>query len=146
MRRTIMAAFKMRPRPRKPTEPQTITFEVGGFVTLGYFLECVEQFKTENPDRSPREIMLNIEEKDWGCPRWTIVLEAPPQSQAAYEKKLEEYKIEFKAYKMWQKAHEKEIDKHKIKAKKATAKRKLKRTQERLKKEMAAIEAKLEKV
>ncbi len=138
-----MSSFKMRPRPKKPTEPRTETFEVGCHVTLGYLLECVEKFKTENPDRSDREIMLCTEETDWHG--WTIMLEVPPQSQREYEAKLQAYKIEVKAYKMWQGKHEVEIDKHKIKEKKAAAKRKLKRTQERLAKEMAAIEAKLEK-
>jgi hypothetical protein len=137
-------AFKMRARPKKPTQPRTITFEVGCYVTLGYFNECVEKFKTENPDRSEREIMLAIEDTDWDH-NTAIVLSAPPQSQRDYEAKVDAYKIELKAYKMWQGSHEVEIDKHKVKEKKAAKKRKLKRTQERLVKEMAAIEAKLEK-
>jgi hypothetical protein len=134
----------MRPRPKKPSEPATITFEVGCYVTLGYMLECIEKFKVENPDRSEREIMLAIEDTNWGENN-TIVLSAPPQSHAAYEVDLAAYKLDLKAYQSWQKSHEKEIDKWKVAEKKKVAKRKLKRTQERLTKEMAAIEAKLEK-
>jgi hypothetical protein len=139
-----MSRFKMRPRPKKPTEPRTITFEVGCYVTLGYMLECVEKFKAENPDRSEREIMLAIEDTSWGEDN-TIVLNAPPQSQRDYEAKLEEYKLELKAYKSWQKSHEKEIDKWKAAEKKRAAKRKLTRTLERLNNEIEKVEAKLVK-
>ncbi len=139
-----MSKFKMRPRPKKPTEPRTITFEVGCYVTLGYMLECIEKFKTENPDRSEREIMLTIDDTNWGENN-TIVLSAPPQSQRDYEAKLEAYKLDLKAYKSWQKSHEKEINKWKLAEKKKAAKRKLKRSQDRLVKELAVVEAKLEK-
>jgi hypothetical protein len=137
--------FKMRPRPKKPSEPRTITFQVGSYVTLGYMNECVEKFKAENPDRSEREIMLSVETMECWREDYTIILSAPPQSQRNYEAKLNEYKLELKAYKSWQKAHEKEIDKHKIKEKKAAAKRRLNRTLERLSKEIEKVEAKLVK-
>jgi hypothetical protein len=144
MRRIKMTTFKMRNRPKKPIEPRTISFEVGCMVTLGYFQECVEKFKTENPDRSEREIMVVIEDTDWGHNN-SIHLSAPPESQRDYETKKEEYKLELKAYKMWQGAHEKEIDIHKVKQKKRAARTKLLRSQERLNKELAKVQAKLEK-
>ena len=140
-----MSSFKMRTRPKKPTQPQTITFEVGSCVTLEYLLEHVEKFKAENPDRSPKEIMLEIEETDWHDRRANILLSVPPQSQKSYEAKVEAYKLDVKAYKSWQKGHEKEIDLWKVAEKKKAAKRKLKWTQKRLNKELAAVEVKLGK-
>jgi hypothetical protein len=138
-----MSKFVMKKRPKKPTKPRTISYEVGNYVTLGYMKECIEKFKTENPDRSEREIMLNIEETYWGG--FTICLEAPPESQRGYEAKLEEYKIQLKEYKVWQEAHPEQITKYRENQKKKAAKTKLERTKERLAKEMAAVEAKLEK-
>ncbi len=57
-----MAEFKMRNRPKKPTAPKHITFEVGDDVTFGYMLECIEKFKSENPDRNPRDMMVEVDE------------------------------------------------------------------------------------
>ncbi len=138
-----MSKFKMRPRPKKPTKPRHVTFEVGAHVTLGYLHECVEKFKTENPGRSEQEIILSIEEGDYSC--YSIYLNAPPESHRGYEKKLEAYQIELKSYKMWQGKYEVEIGRCRAAEKKKVAKRKLKRTEDRLIKEMAAVKAKLEK-
>ena len=142
-RRIKMSKFVMKQRPKKPTEPRTVRYEVGNYVTLGYMQECIEKFKTENPDRSEREIMLNVEETYWHG-GFSIYLEAPPQSQRDYEAKLEAYKIELKQYKGWQQAHTEQITKYRENKKKRAAKTKLQRTKERLEKEMAAVEAKLE--
>jgi hypothetical protein len=138
-----MSKFKMRTRPKKPSEPASVSYEVGDHVSVGYLLECIEKFKAENPGRSEREITLEIEH-EWHD-GYGIYLVAPPETYRAYEKKLAEYKLDLKAYQSWQKAHPKEIEKHKAAQKKATAKRKLARTKDRLVKEMAAVEAKLEK-
>ncbi len=138
-----MSKFEMRPRPKRPTLPRHVTFEVGGYVTLGYLHECVEKFKTENPGRSEQEIMLSIENEDYCDSR--IYLNAPPESHRGYEKKLEAYQIELKSYKMWKGKYEVEIGKCKAVEKKKVAKRKLKRTEDRLIKEMEAVKAKLEK-
>ncbi len=138
-----MSSFKMRNRPKKPTEPKTISFEVGKYVALEYLLECVEKFKEEHPDRNPKEILVTVEETAWAG--MSVFLEAPPRSQREYEAKQEAYKLELKAYKSWQDGHAPEIQKHKAVKKKATAKTKLKRTQERLNKELAAVEVKLGK-
>ncbi len=144
-----MSKFEMRPRPRKPTQPKHVTFEVGSRVTLGYLHECVEKFKTENPGRSEQEIMLSIEQEGYSCDSIysydSIYLNAPPESHRGYEKKLEAYQIELKSYKMWQGKYEVEIGRCRAAEKKKVAKRKLKRTEDRLIKEMAAVKAKLEK-
>jgi hypothetical protein len=138
-----MSSFKMRPRPKKPTEPRPISYEIGDSVTVGYLLECVEKLKLENPDRSDNQIRLQIEH-EWHD-GYGIYLVAPPVAYRVYEEKLAAYKLDLKAYQSWQKAHPKEIEKEKAKQKKATAKRKLKRIEDRLNKELDAVKAKLEK-
>ena len=139
-----MSKFVMKNRPKKPSEPRTITMEVGNYTTLGYFLECVEKFKTENPDRSEREIMLSIEDTDWGD-RETITLNVGPEGQKEYEAKKEKYLLDFGIYRTWMHTHKKEIAKWKAAEKNRVAKRKLVRTQDRLTKELAGVKAKLEK-
>ena len=74
-----------------------------------------------------------------------IFLTVPPPSQKDYEKKHLAYKINLKAYKAWQGANKTQIDKHKVAEKKARAKRKLRRSMERLTKELEGVEAKLAK-
>ena len=136
-----MATFKMRNRPKKPTEPEHVSFEVGNYVTVGYMLECIEKFKTENPDRTPRDMMVEGESCEYEGTR--VFLTAPPQSQTSYEATLMTYKVELKAYQMWQQKHKKEIEKAKVVKKKETAARKLERTQVRLKKELEEVEKRI---
>jgi hypothetical protein len=137
-----MSKFVMKNRPKKPTEPRTIYFEVGDYVTLGYFTECVEKFKAENPDRSPKQIMLSVEE---GYEGYVLQLEATPQSQMDYEATLQTYKVELQAYESWRVKHKKEIEKWKAAGKKVIAKRKLEKRMVRLAKELEEVEAKLVK-
>ena len=138
-----MSKFEMKSRPKKPTEPQHINYKVGNYVTVGYMLECIEKFKTENPDHTPRDMM--VEAYDDSYDGTYMVLTGPPPSQSDYVKKHLAYKIELKAYQMWQKANKPQIDKHKAVKKKATAKRKLLHSMERLTKELETVEAKLAK-
>ncbi len=138
-----MSKFVMKNRPKKPTEPRSVQYEVGNLVSLGYLNECVEKFKTENPGLIESGISLEVEQ-NW-FEGWYIFLTAPPESYNIYEKKLMAYKVELKAYQMWQKKHKTQIVKAKATEKKATAKRKLMRTMERLNKELEATESKLAK-
>ncbi len=138
-----MAKFKMKNRPKKPTPPEHVSFEVGNYVTVGWMLECIEKFKIEHPDRTPREMMVETESCDYEGTR--MFLTAPPQSQTTYEAMLMTYKVELKAYQMWQQKHKKEIEKAKAVKKKETVKRKLERTKERLEKEMTEVNHKLAK-
>ncbi|KKL23674.1 hypothetical protein LCGC14_2422990, partial [marine sediment metagenome] len=136
-----MAKFKMKNRPKKPTDPQHVSFEVGNYVTVGYMLECIEKFKTEHPDRTPREMMVEGESCEYEGTR--MFLTAPPQSQTTYAGMLQLYKVELKAYQMWQQKHKREIEKAKVVKKKETAMRKLERTKLRLEKEMTEVNHKL---
>ena len=95
-----MAKFKKRNRPKKPTEPQHVSYKVGNYVTVGYLLECIEKFKAENPDPTDREMMVEAEHCDYTGS--TMFLTAPAPSWTAYEASLQTYKIELKAYKAWQ--------------------------------------------
>ena len=138
-----MAKFKMRNRPKKPAKPEETTKNVGNYVTLGYLLECVEKFKIENPGRTDREIMFETQECNHTGSR--IVLTAPPRSFSIYEDDLETHHIELKSYKAWQVQYKTQIATHKAAEKKATDKRKLLRTMERLNKELEGVESKLAK-
>ena len=113
-------------------------------MTVGHMLECIEKFKTENPDRTPKEMMVEGEYCEYDGTR--MFLTASPQSQIFYEAELMTYKVELKAYQMWQQKHKKEIEKAKAVKKKETAMRKLERTKERLEKEMTEVNHKLAKV
>lgn len=136
-----MSKFVMQHKPKRPSEPRTVNMEIGGYVTLGYLLECVEKFKVENPDRSEREIMFSVEDNTWDGN--TIYINAPPQTMKAYEAQMQTYKVDLKAYQMWQKKHPKEIAKRKEAEKKKVLKRKLLRRMERLTKELEGVESKL---
>ncbi len=138
-----MSKFVMKNRPKKPTEPTHVNYEVGNYVSVGYMLECIEKFKIENPDHTPRDMTVEAESCTYEGTR--MFLTGPPPSQKDYEAKHLTYKIELKAYQMWQKKHKKEIEKHKAAKKKATAKRKLENTMVRLNKELEAVESKLAK-
>ena len=139
-----MAKFKTKNRPKKPTEPEHVSFEVGNYVTVGYLLECIEKFKIENPDHTPRDMMMEAESCSYEETR--MFLTAPPPSQKEYELKHLAYKIKLKAYKVWQQKHKKEIEKAKAVKKKETAVHKLERTKTRLEKEMTEVNHKLAKV
>ena len=139
-----MAKFKMKNRPKKPTDPQHVTFEVGNYVTLEYMLGCVEKFKIENPDHNPRDIMIEAESCSYEGTR--IFLTALPPSQKEYKLKHLAYKIELKAYTVWQQKHKKEIEKAKAVKKKKTATRKLERIKIRLEKETTEVNHKLAKI
>lgn len=138
-----MSNFKMRNQPKRPAAPQHIDMEVGNYFTLSYMSESIEKFKSENPGVDPKDIM--IEAEDNGYDGTTIILTSPPQSKEIYDKKIQEYKIERKAYDAWRVKYKKEIGKYKAAKKKLVAKRKLERSKERLTKELAAVEGKLEK-
>lgn len=138
-----MSKFVMKNRPKKPTEPWHVSFEIGNYVTLGRVLECIEKFKEENPNCIDREIMLEAEYTNYDGV--VMLITAPPTSQCIYEANLQKYKVELNAYQIWQKKHKKEIEKHKAAEKKATAKRKLENTMVRLAKELEDTETKLRK-
>ena len=138
-----MAKFKMMSRPKKPTEPIHISYELGNYMSIGYVLECIEKFKIENPDHTPIDMQMEAEYDSYDGTR--IYLTSPPPSQKDYEKKHLAYKIELKAYQMWQKKNKKDIEKAKAVKKKETAERKLKLTIERLEKDMSTAKAKLAK-
>lgn len=138
-----MTKFKMRNRPKKPAEPRHVDMEVGNYVTLSYLMESVEKFKVENPEVDSKDITVESMYDD--CGGISIYLTAPLQSREIYDKKIQEYKIELEVYESWRVKYKKEIEKHKAATKKLIAKRKLERLKERLNKELAAAEAKLEK-
>ena len=139
-----MAKFVMKTRPKKPTKPQHVNYKVGYYVSVGYMLECIEKFKTENPDHTPRDMMVEVYDDSYDGTY--MVLTGLPPSQGDYEKKHQTYKIELKAYQMWQNKNKTQIEKHKASEKKARAKRKLERTKTRLEKEMTEVNHKLAKV
>lgn len=138
-----MSKFVMKTRPKKPTQPTSVQYEVGECVSLAYLNECVEKFKTENPGLIKSSINVEVEE-NWS-EGWYIFLTAPPESYNIYLTKLNQYNITLKEYKEWQKKNKKSIETHKARNKTATAKRKLERTRERLMKEMKGVESKLAK-
>jgi hypothetical protein len=72
-------------------------------------------------------------------------LSAAGKSHAQYMQEMATYEKEMKAYKIWQATNADEIIAFKEAEKKRIAKAKLQRTKDRLAKEMAAVEAKLEK-
>jgi hypothetical protein len=72
-------------------------------------------------------------------------LMAAGKSHTQYEREMVQYQKEMKAYKLWQIERADDIIAFKEAEKKRVAKAKLNRTKERLAKEMAAVEAKLEK-
>jgi uncharacterized protein YdiU (UPF0061 family) len=136
-----MSKFKMRNRPKKPSEPSRVTFEVGDWVSVGYMLECIEKFQAENPGSTTREMMVETEQRDYH--EMVIVLTAPAQSQQDYEADLQSYKIDHKAYKAWQEKHKVEIAKAKVVAKEKRAQTKLETTRARLLAELEKVENKL---
>ena len=134
-----MSEFKMRTRPKKPSEPETVYFNVGCYVTLAYLNECVRKF-IDNNGLDERDVMV---EADEGCDGYTIELHSVPASMVEYEVLVDLYKVELASYKRWAAAHTKEIEKHKEEMKVVRKRNKLERTRDRLTAELAAVEGKL---
>ncbi len=138
-----MGSFKMRNRPKKPAEPMHVSMNIGNCVALDYLLGKIEVFKAKYPDVDPADIMIEAESNDYYGSQ--IELNAPPEAQSIYDKKLEAYRAEFRVYEEWRKKHKNQIEKHQAEKKKATAKTKLEQTQTMLNKKLAEVKAKLEK-
>ena len=137
-----MSEFKLRNKPKTPTMPKSIEYDVGDYIGFADMVRLMEEFKEEHSDRHPEDMYVQVDALDYSS---CIMLCAPPESQKDYEAKLEAYKMDLKSYKRWQATHKKEIEKAKVKKKKDVAKRKLERTKKRLSKEMDDVVAKLEK-
>jgi hypothetical protein len=100
----------------------------------------VEKFMKEHTHLSLCDISLEFDPHEY-----EIILEAAGKSHTQYEKEMVQYKKEMKAYKLWQIERADDIIAFKEAEKKRIAKAKLQRTQDRLNKELAAVEAKLER-
>jgi hypothetical protein len=104
------------------------------------FNEQVEAFMKKHTHLTLADISIEFDSH-----AYEITLEAAGKSHTQYEKEMRQYKKEMKAYKLWQIEKADEIIVWKEAEKKRIAKAKLQRTQDRLNKELAAVEAKLEK-
>jgi hypothetical protein len=100
----------------------------------------VESFMKEHIHLTMADISLEFDPHEY-----EIILEAAGKSHKQYMEETEQYKKEMKAYRIWQATKADEITAYKEGEKKRIAKAKLNRTKERLTKEIAAVEAKLEK-
>jgi hypothetical protein len=100
----------------------------------------VEAFMKEHTHLTADDVSIEFDPHEY-----EISLEAAGKSHVQYMQEMEQYKEDMRSYKIWQATKADEITAYKESEKKRIAKAKLQRTQERLKKEMAAVEAKLEK-
>lgn len=139
-----LATFEMRNRPRKPREPKPIYEELGCSISVLDLEKKIEDLKTKYPDVSADTFQLCVD-YGWDGELGVIQIHVPPASWSVYEANMEKYRDDLKDYNAWRKKHKRQIDDWKAKEKKATAKRKLERTQERLQKELADVENKLNK-
>jgi multidrug resistance efflux pump len=104
------------------------------------FSHELEEFMKEHTHLTVADVSLEFDPHEY-----EITLEAAGKSHAQYEKEMVQYKKEMKAYKLWQIERADDIIAFKEAEKKRIAKAKLQRTQDRLNKELAAVEAKLER-
>ena len=100
-----MSKFVMKNRPKKPTEPRHVNYEMGNYLSLEYMQECIDAFKKENPEVDSKDITIEAKENEYNSA--VIYLTAPPESRTLYDAKLQTYRIELKAYKVWQEKHKK---------------------------------------
>jgi hypothetical protein len=104
------------------------------------FNQELERFMKENTHLLLEHISIEFDPHEY-----EIQLEAAGKPHTQYMQEMAQYKEEMRAYKIWQATSVDEITAYKESEKKRIAKAKLNRTKERLHKEMAAVEAKLEK-
>jgi multidrug resistance efflux pump len=100
----------------------------------------VEAFMKEHTHLKLGDISIEFDPHEY-----EVSLEAAGKSHTQYMKEIAEYQKDLKAYRIWQATNADEIIAFKEAEKKRIAKAKLQRTKDRLAKEMAAVEAKLEK-
>jgi len=137
-----MSKFMWMTRPKKPSQDGSLDRQLYNGMSIKELNEEVESFMKMHTHIDLNDISL---EWDYDDSYVTMQLSAAGKSHAQYMQEIAKYKKEMKAYRIWQATNADEIVAFKEAEKKRIAKGKLQRTQERLKKEMAAVEAKLEK-
>jgi hypothetical protein len=129
-------------RPKKPSQDGSLELQLFNGMSVKEFNEQVEIFMKKNTHLVLDDIAVEWE-YDEGYVDLSLVAAGKPYAQ--YQKEVKQYKKELKAYNLWRVNSADEIAAFKASEKKRIAKDKLKRTQDRLAKELAAVEAKLEK-
>ena len=138
-----MAQFEMRKRPKKPSEPATVSKELGYIMSFGDLKENIDKFAEENDVKSLNRIEI------WSGGSYydeaTIIIQASTGSLADYELKMSDYRKELKSYKSWQLRHKKQIEIHTAENKKAIKIRVLERRLLRAQTDAEDIKIKLSK-
>jgi hypothetical protein len=135
-----MGKFMWMTRPNKPSQDGQLTRDLWCCISITDFNLEVEKFMKEHTHVRLCDISIEFDPYEY-----EVTLEAAGKSHIQYEKEMVQYKKEMKAYKLWQLERADDIIAFKEAEKKRIAKAKLNRTKERLAKEIAAVEAKLEK-
>jgi hypothetical protein len=127
-------------RPKKPSEDGQLTRDLWNCISMRDFSHELEEFMKEHTHLTVADVSLEFDPHEY-----EITLEAAGKTHIQYNKEMVQYKKEMKAYKLWQIERADDIIAFKEAEKKRIAKAKLQRTQDRLNKELAAVEAKLER-
>jgi len=141
-----MAEFKMMTRPKKPDKFGNRTHRVWCSISIPELLDQVAAFRNKYPDLELKEITVDLAYDGYDYDSCGIQLEAPGKPMSVYNREMNKYHKELKAWKEWRDNHKDNIIAFKESEKKRIALAKLERRKARLLKEAAEVEAKLNKV
>lgn len=139
-----MSKFEMKHRPKKPSQDGQLEFDLYQGIGITEVKEAVGAFKKKHPFLTDADICVEYE-YDNGISGPGLMLTAAGKSYAQFQLEMQQYKRDLKKYNEWRQDNAEEIALFKVAEKKRIAKAKLERSKARLAKEMAAVEAKLEK-
>jgi gamma-glutamyltranspeptidase len=138
-----MSKFAMMSRPKKPTQDERLQHALWNDIGMPDVLSAVEEFMKKHTHLKLADVSL--EYNGWADDGTNLSLQAAGKPHSQYQKELRQYKKELKVYNNWRADNREEILKHKVAEKERIAKNKLEWTQERLVKELKAVNAKMEK-
>ena len=124
-------------RPKKPSEDGRLSRDLWNCMSVVEFNEQVALFMKEHAHLKLEHISIEFDNENY-----EYSLEAAGKSHAQYMKEMAQYKRDMKKYNDWRADNREAIIAFKESEKRRIAKAKLQRTTDRLKKELAAIEAK----
>jgi len=141
-----MAEFKMMTRPKKPESWGSITRTFWAGISIPELLKQLELFIKDYPHLQLHDITIDFSYESYEDNPYGMHLEAAGKSPSQYEKEMEQYKKELKAWKQWRLDHKDDIEAWKEAEKKRKATAKLERRHQRMLKEAAKIQAEFDKL
>ena len=128
----------MKPRPKKPEQPKWVCYQLGdSSVTLTELQSHIAKLLKQFPQVKQEDLVVCGHDYEM-----TIDFKSGDMEQ--YNKDLEKYKAEYKAWKKWREDHAAEVDVATKERKRKAAQAKLEKTKTRLRKQIDEIQKKLE--